>query len=373
MRFRLVLAASLLSVGARELECQANVKAAVLYESYSFDSLVVFQRVSELAIPVVVSARLGSAVDLTLSSGYVSTELISRDTSQLSDQRLSGPIDTELRIGYHLVPGRLIVVATGAVPSGRKTVSFDQLAVLGALSSDVVGFSVPNVGSGGNVGGGLVVSLPVSRWAVGLGASYRHAMAYRPIAGQPDTSLQPGAELRLRAGLEGAVARRTYLRFAGVFASRQRDRVNQQVRHGLGNRVVGYLSLDQGLGRASLSIYAFDVFRSSPQIEPNVVGAVVPRGNLFVGGAVLSFRLGNRAALAPRLEYRSSALAQETSDSSLRRAGESWRVGGELRLDLTNLTSLVLQGSGMTGKVVPPGGETGMGGYRFGAVLEFRP
>jgi hypothetical protein len=373
MRLQLVLAWSLLGVLARGLAGQVDVRTGVLYENYSFDSLVVFKRVAELSVPVVVTARLGSAVDLTLSTGYVRTELISRDTAQLRDQMLSGPVDTEARLGYHLVPGRLIMIATGAVPSGRKTVSLDQLAVLGALSSDVVGFSTPSVGSGGNFGAGLVAALPVNRWAVGLGATYRHALAYRPIAGQPDTTLQPGGEFRLRAGLEGALARRTYLRVAGVLASRQKDRVNRQVRHGVGNRVVGYVALDQGLGRASVSVYAFDVFRSNPQIEPNVVGAVVPRGNLFTFGTVLTFRLSNRVVLAPRVEYRSSALAQDTSDTSLKRAGESWRAGGEFRLDLGNSFSLVLQGSAMSGKVIPPGGETRMGGYRFGAVLELRP
>lgn len=370
-------ALSLISVSvlaAAGLLAQTSVRTAVLFENYTFDSLLVFRSISELSVPLVIDARLGPAVDLTLSSGYVRSDLKTRDPSQLSDQQLSGPIDTEIRVGYHLVPGRLILIATGGIPSGRKTVAFDQLAILGALSSDIIGFSAANLGSGGNLGGGFVGALPLGRWALGLGATYRYSLSYQPIADQPDTTLQPGAEMRLRAGIEGPLARRTYLRFAGVLAARQKDRVNQRTLHGVGNRLIGYLAVNQGLGIASLTLYAFDVFRSDPQIEPTAAGAaILPRGNLFALGGSLALRLTDRTALAPRFEYRSSALAQDTTDTTLRRAGESWRVGAELRQDLGAAFSLVLQGSWVTGSVVQAGSETGLGGYRFGVVLELRP
>ncbi len=362
------------AVAAAGLVAQTSVRTALLFENYSFDSLLVFRSVSELSVPVVINARLGQAMELTVSGGYVLTELKTRDPSQLSDQRLSGPIDTEVRLGYHLVPGRLIVIATGGIPSGRKTVAFDQLAILGALSSDIIGFSAANLGSGGNVGGGFAGALPLGRWALGLGATYRYSMSYQPIADRPDTTLQPGAEIRLRAGIEGPLARRTYLRLAGVLASRQKDRVNQRALHGVGNRLIGYLAVNQGLGIASLTLYAFDVFRTDPQIEPTAAGAaILPRGNLFAFGGSLALRLTDRTTFAPRFEYRSSALAQDIMDATLRRAGESWRVGAELRQDLSSALSLILQGSGVIGSVVQAGSETGLAGYRFGAVLELRP
>jgi hypothetical protein len=373
MRF----AGSLLSLwlfGTAVLGAQTSVKTAVLFENYSFDSLLVFRSVSQLSVPVVIGARLGQAVELTVSGGYVRTDLKTRDPSQLGDQQLSGPVDTEVRVGYHLVPDRIILVATGAVPSGRKTVALEQLAILGALSSDIIGFSAANLGSGGNVGGGFVGAFPLGRWALGMGATYRYSLSYQPIADRPDTSLQPGAELRLRAGIEGPLARRTYLRFAGIFASRQKDRVNQRALHGVGNRLIGYLAINQGLGRGALTLYALDVFRSDPQIEPTAAGAaILPRGNLFTFGGSLAWRLADRLTLAPRFEYRSAALAQDTSDTALRRAGESWRVGAELRQDLASSFSLILQGSVLAGSVVQAASETGLGGYRFGAVVELRP
>jgi len=371
------VAGSLLSLwvlGTAVLGAQTSVKTAVLFENYSFDSLLVFRSVSQLSVPVVIGARLGQAVELTVSGGYVRTDLKTRDPSQLGDQQLSGPVDTEVRVGYHLVPDRIILVATGAVPSGRKTVALEQLAILGALSSDIIGFSAANLGSGGNVGGGFVGAFPLGRWALGMGATYRYSLSYQPIADRPDTSLQPGAELRLRAGIEGPLARRTYLRFAGIFASRQKDRVNQRALHGVGNRLIGYLAINQGLGRGALTLYALDVFRSDPQIEPTAAGAaILPRGNLFTFGGSLAWRLADRLTLAPRFEYRSAALAQDTSDTALRRAGESWRLGAELRQDLASSFSLILQGSVLAGSVVQAASETGLGGYRFGAVVELRP
>ncbi|GBD31487.1 hypothetical protein HRbin33_00446 [bacterium HR33] len=371
----LVSLISVSAAGAAGLLAQTSVRTAVLFENYSFDSLLVIRSISELSVPVVINARLGQAVDLTISGGYVRTDLKTRDPSQLGDQQLSGPVDTEIRLGYHLLPARLIVVATGEIPSGRKTVALDQLAILGALSSDIIGFSAANLGSGGNLGGGFVGAVPLGRWALGLGATYRYSMSYQPIADRPDTTLQPGGELRLRAGLEGPLARTTYLRVAGVFASRQKDRINQRTLHGVGNRFIGYLALNQGLGgNASLTLYAFDVFRSDPQIEPTAAGAaILPRGNLFAFGGSLALRLTDRTTLAPRFEYRSSALAQDTANTTLRRAGESWRVGAELRQDLSSAFSLVLQGSGVMGSVVQGASETGLAGYRFGAVVELRP
>jgi hypothetical protein len=351
------------------------VRTSVLFESYDFGAGLFVDKVSELTIPVVVNVGLTRNVSLAISSGYASVSLTSANPGKLPDQQLSGVLDTEFRVNFNVVPGRLVLLGTGAIPTGTKTIAREELSILGVLASDVIGFSAANLGTGGNIGGGLVGAVPIGRWALGYGGTFRQSMEYQPIQGVVDTTLTPGSEFRLRAGLEGPLARRTYLRIAGIYAARQKDRVSGTVRNGIGNRLVSYLSLNHGLGGrgSALTLYVFDVFRGDPQIEPTALGtAVFPRGNLFAWGARLA--IARRATtITPRVEYRISAQAVDTSDTTLRRAGLSWRFGIDVRRRVTSRAAVVVQLGGISGNLVQSGREIGLNGFRAGAHLEFRP
>ena len=117
--------------------------------------------------------------------GTVMHMLRSTDPQQLSNQNIAGMLDTEARLSINLVSGRLVALATGAIPTGTKTVQQEQLSVLGAISSDVIGFSASNLGSGGHVGAGFVGATPVGKFALGYGATFRLPLSYTPITGQP--------------------------------------------------------------------------------------------------------------------------------------------------------------------------------------------
>jgi len=95
-----------------------------------------------------------------VSSGFANVALTSAVPTQLADQSVSGMLDTEMRLSYNVVPGRLILLATGTIPSGMKTLAQDELFLLGPLSSDIIGFSAPTLGSGGGVGGGFAFAMP---------------------------------------------------------------------------------------------------------------------------------------------------------------------------------------------------------------------
>ena len=92
-------------------------RTAVLYESYNFDTLLVFDRVSEMTVPFGLSYSFGRLGNIALSSGYARVDLRSTDTT-LGDQQLSGLLDTEARLSVNLVPGKLVMLVTGAVPTG---------------------------------------------------------------------------------------------------------------------------------------------------------------------------------------------------------------------------------------------------------------
>jgi hypothetical protein len=271
------------------------------------------------------------------------------------------------------VPGKLLLLMTGAIPTGIKTVQQEQLAILGALSSDVIGFSAANLGSGGNVGGGLVGAVPVGKFAVGFGATYRLPLTYTPVTGQA-RELKPGAEVRLRGGLEGPIARRTYVRFAGIYARTSKDQVNSAVMNGIGNRFIGYLALNQTIGTTTFTVYGFDVFRGSPQIEATATGAaLLPRGNLMAGGLRADVGVGPRVTLSPRVEYRTSSAAASAQASSLEFLGRSVRAGADARFVLSRSIATVVQGGAAFGSFARNQARVPFNGYRAGVHFEVTP
>jgi hypothetical protein len=359
----------------------SRVRVSSFYESYSFDPGLAFTKAGELTVPVDVDLSLGRIATATISSGFVRADLTSADTTLFGNQALSGILDTEVRLSFNVVPGRLLAVVSGAIPTGIKTVSDSAVSILGAISSDVIGFAVPTLGSGGGLSGGFVGTVPVGKMALGIGATYNHPLAYQPVLGQP-AEVKPGAELRTRAGLEGPLGRTTYLRVAGVFALRQKDAFADTTRNGIGPRMIGYVELNQGFGNMQLTVYGYDVYRSAPQLEPSAFGQVVlPKGNLIVGGLRYAVPAGRTFEIAPKVEYRYSAEAVGEWDtasnsyveSGLSKAGTSFRFGVDLKQQFTPQFAVVLTGTGLVGTVVQAGTDIGLNGYRAGLLLDFTP
>ncbi len=230
-----------------------------------------------------------------------------------------------------------------------------------------------NLGNGGGLGAGFAGAVSLSRsWALGVGATLRGAFPYTAVVG--DTAeLKPGADVRVRLGAEGSLGRRTYLRVAGVFLYRNNDAFGDQTLNGVGNRLVGYVSLDQGVGNTTLNVYVYDVYRNKPQLESTAIGtAVLPRGNLFGAGARLDWPLGSATVLTPRFEYR-TALAADEPDVGLKRSGESFRFGADLRRALNPQFAIVLQLDGTTGFVRSEGVSPHFDGFRGAVHLEWTP
>lgn len=354
-------------------QVRTQVRVTPIFESYSFDPGLAFTGVSEFTVPVGIDFQLGGLGSVAISTGYARVSLTSADQTQLADQQVSGLLDTELRLSHELVPGRLVFVLNGSIPTGVKTVDEQQLSILGALSSDIIGFSAASLGSGGNVGGGLIGAVPLGSWALGLGATYKLPMSYQPVVGRTD-ALKPGAEFRLRGGLEGALGRTTYLRIAGIYARTNKDEVGGATLNGVGNRLISYASLSQGFGNHQLILYGFDVLRGDPQAEATAVGAaILPRGNLLSFGGRFAYRLGEAMTFSPNAEVRVSAAAADTTvGATLERLGRSLRLGADLRRD-TGATATELRLGYVSGYVVQAGTPINLSGWRASLVVEIRP
>jgi hypothetical protein len=344
-----------------------------VYEAYSFDPGFSFEKVTEFSIPVGVDVSFGRRVDVTLSTGYVSLGL----EPEADYETVSGLIDTELRFGVNLIPGRLIAVFTGVVPTGVKVDSANA-AVLTPIASDVIGFAIPTLGMGGSVGGGLVGALPMGKFALGAGLTAVYPFTYEPFQNST-TQLAPGGEIRGRLGIEGPLARRTYLRAAGVFAARGKDEFGGVTQSGVGQRYIGYAEVSQGIGKTQLTLYGFDVYRGDPSIEGP---AVLPKGNLIAAGLRHAVPLTSAFSVAPRAEWRMSTAAPvtatdangaPTSFGSLKKVGSSLRLALDATQVVARGVSLSGYGSWLTGDVRPEGlpDDIPLDGWRAGLTLTF--
>lgn len=365
---------ALLLLTAPALRAQVDVRSAVHFERYSFDELSI-SSVSQFTLPITATSNLGSWGNLMVTTGLVSVGLQSRGTTS-DDERVSGALDTEARLTVNIVPGRFMWLANVGLPTGIQSFTESELSLLTVISRDIIGFTASDLGTGGYVGSGVVGAFPSGQMAVGVAATFQRPFSYQPIKNDPRT-LRPGSEFRFRAGLEGPVGPRTYLRAAGILAVRQNDAINDTTVNGVGNRLTGYVSLNQGVGPSSATFYLFDVFRGGPQIERTAIGSgLLPRGNLFALGTRWAFRLSEKAELSPNAEYRLSHAAPDTVNTSLQSLGNSFRLGADLRQQLSDRAALVIQGSALTGRVKQFGGlptDIGMSGFHLAVHVEVRP
>lgn len=356
-------------------QVEGGANGAVLFERYSFDAGLPYSEVSELSVPFTFTAPLGRVGSLTLSGGFASLRLTAAESGGMTDQTVSGLVDTEARIVLGIVPDRLHFLVTAVAPTGMKTLEVEEGAMLSVLSSQVIGFSTTTLGSGGRAGTGFVGVLPVGNMAVGLAGTYTQSFAYNPVVGQT-AEWKPGGEIRVRAGVEGTVGDGTYLRIAGIFATRQKDQIGGESSGSVGNQAHGYLALNRELRSSSVTLYASDSYRSAPTIEGTSVGAVrVPKGNLLALGMRAEIPMGRETRLIPLAEYRrlSQAPMDETGSGGLQAAGSTLRVGANLSQPLSQNLALIIEGNGLFGQVLgTDGGLVGANGFRGGLQLAYR-
>ena len=292
IRTALVTVACLFAGSGLYGQSPITVNSGLLYEKYEFDDGLTFTGVSQFSIPVTFGTAVGGRGELTLSSGLTKIDLTASETGGQADRSLSGIVDTEARLVLQLVPDRFSLLLSAVAPTGIESLEVEEGPILTALSSQVIGFSTASLGTGGAGGAGFAAALPAGEMAFGVSASYTQAFAYAPVLGQ-DGEWKPGGELRVRAGLEGPVGSRSYLSVASVYAKRQKDQVEGVDQGAVGSRLHAYVALNTGVGTGTLTLYAFDSYRSAPQLEATPLGQVVlPKGNLLALGGKAAIPVG---------------------------------------------------------------------------------
>lgn len=348
-----------------------TVSTAFVRDFYSFNQGLDFEDISELSIPVVAQFGLSSRADLLVSTGYASLSSSGADGND--DLSLSGVVDTEARLSYGLLPGRLSLLLSGVLPSGVQSVEADQVPLLALISNEALDMSTVRFGGGGAVGVGFASAYPLGSLALGVAATFREEFAYAPVA-EARAELNPGLEARIRVGLEGPVAGLGYLRLAGVLSRRAEDQIDGDGQGTSGNLWTGYASLERTLTSSTLVLYLFESFRTGPRIEGTAFGpTVLPRSNVFALGGRWAFPLRRSDLITARFEYRSTRAAPDVGVEELEALGNAFRAGFEYRLPIRWNTAIVAQAEGLIGESGDLSGAdlTGLTGYRLGLHLEW--
>lgn len=357
----------------------AEFRTATLFESYSFDRAIggefgAADEISELSVPITATVRWGRRIALVLSSGFATVETRNSGATVGS---VSGLVDTEARVTYQLLPDRLTAFATSSFPTGVTGLERDEFGALSLLATDVIGFSSPTLGRGGAAGGGLAYSMAVGRtMALGAAATFERHGAYQPVSaetGAAPISFRPGEEVRVRVGLEGATGLRTFVRISAIYSRRGDDVAGGVPVQSVGNQFTGYVSVDQGVGVGTVSVYLFDLFRSSAGSSLEAVP--MPRGNVLAGGVQLAWPVRVGTTVIPRLEVRDSRL-EIAEGGGLESAGRTIRFGVDVRQRVNQNLALVVRGGGLSGDVsdyLDRDSLVGVSGFRLSAVLQIVP
>ncbi|HEY2806848.1 MAG TPA: hypothetical protein VGI92_13395 [Gemmatimonadales bacterium] len=275
----------------------AGLITGVEYRSLSYGTGSSVSSVNEIAVPLGISMPLGSRVNFDVGTYFVRAERKAID----STSTISGLTDLVLRSAFQIKPDAAIFTLAVNVPTGKHQLNNQQNLLAGNVATDLIPFPVSNFGSGFSVTSGLALAKPIGPWAMGLAGSFRYSGSYQPFTAPNDTSmLKPGGEVRFRLGADRIVGQgRMSLGF--TYSTFSNDEY-AGVQHSPGTRIIPQASWNFPVGRNSLALYAWDVYRSA---DSSAVSAKV-NANTVSGGALFAVPMG-RNSLRPQIEFRQSS------------------------------------------------------------------
>jgi hypothetical protein len=338
---------------------------------YNFSTGLGLKSVSEFTVPFAVVWTTSDRLAFDLGGRYASATRTGADTS--GSVSISGLTDVQLRGVYQLVPDVAVFTVAANLPTGKTKLTSDQLLVAGTIASDLLPYPVANFGSGFNLTGGLAVAVPVSGWALGFAGSYRVNSTFTPIAPATDSSglsYKAGGEFRLRVGADRIVGQsRVSLGF--TYSTFGEDQYASSPIFQAGARYITQASWSFPVGNVGLSVYAWDLYRSSGSQLFVGSSAATQKRNVLTLGVEGSIQLG-AGVLRPLVEFRSHALGT----SSLAGAGKLFSAGVRYRMPLgerfTLLPALRFDGGSenvLGGDGNPTGQTVSLTGWSVGVTV----
>lgn len=216
------------------------------------------ETISELAVPVFVSIPFGSRFTFDVGTAYASAKV----TTGSATSQISGLTDTQLRGNLSL--GTDFVVLTGGVnlPTGRASVTLDQLTAAGRIGNDFLAFPISNMGTGLAATGGIAIARPMGDWNIGIGGAMRHSSTYDPF-NVPGQSIRftPGDEYRARVGVDRPM-RAGRISLGLTYSAFGNDDAGGSV-YNTGNRLIAQTVITDTYDGADVTLAGYNVFRAA--------------------------------------------------------------------------------------------------------------
>ncbi|MEK6768388.1 MAG: hypothetical protein AABY85_05285 [Gemmatimonadota bacterium] len=340
----------------RAQEARRTLYTGVEYRTLSFDPGLFTKTVSELVVPVGLVIPFSSRLTVDLGTRFARAE---RTDESGASSTISGLTDVQARAVVQLVQDVALFTVTANLPTGKTKLSGEEVAVAGAIATDLLPFPVSSFGSGSSVTTGLALAVPVAGWAVGLAGSYRMSGSFTPLAGA--SSYKAGAEVRFRAGVDRVIGQgRVSLGF--TYSSFSTDEFGGSGVLRPGKRYIGQAGVSLPLGNMGLSLYAWDLYRASGTVPIN--GLTTEKQNLMALGAALSIQRG-RNVFRPSVEYRVFG----EGDSSLVKAGTLLSLGARYQMATGESMSLIPSVRYDMGNIPNGGTDVGYRGFSVGLSL----
>lgn len=237
---------------------------------------------------------------------------------------LSGITDTYVRGAVHVAGDALLATVGANVPTGKTSLTTDQLGVLEVLGAPALRYQTPVLGTGWGGTAGLVYTVHAGTWSWGFGTSYEYRGQYTPAQAQAlglgsgDFDLRPGQAVRVSVGTDGLVGQSDMsVSVASTFYTQDHVALSAggapPAPITLGPMFTGEWQLRAAAGAIrDLTLFAFDRYRMSYSRDGARVAGT--DGNELEFGAGGSVPLGARTALVAGLRGRwHTGLSVDTS------------------------------------------------------------
>ena len=333
------------------------------------------ETITELAVPVFVAIPVGSRLAFDVGTAYARAHATSGSTRS----EISGLTDTQIR-GSYTFGGDFVVLTAGvSLPTGRRSVTLDQLLAAGRIGNDFLDFPISNMGTGLAATGGVAVARPVGAWSVGAGLSVRRSKAYEPFDVPGQTfRYQPGNEWRGRIGVDRPVAAGR-LALGLTYAAFGREDAGGSA-YNTGDRVIAQGVLTGLIGEHDYTIAAYNLFRAPGEYASGDRAGRENIANVFLSLGVSA--LGT--VVEPSLELRHwsqhvfDVQGQGNADVARTQSSRLATLGVRVRARVAGLTLYPSAGYTMFGRLAAEDEEGGpasarLTGYRFGLVVRAAP
>ena len=274
------------------------------------------ETITELVVPLFAVVPVGNRFSIDVGTSYAQSRVVYSG----GESTVSGLTDTQLRANYTLGSDFVVLTAGVNLPTGKSTVTLPQLLAASRIANDFLSFPISSMGSGAAVTGGLAVARPLGRWNVGAGGSVRLTSAFEPV--QPDSGplprYQPGNEYKLRVGADRTVGA-GQLALGFTFSKFGQDDFAGSL-YNTGDRFVGQLGFSRPVPVGTLSLGAWNLYRSAGQL---VGGTEIPWDNITNASTSLAIETVGGATIEPGVQLRSWLQRVSATDSDPARTDRS--------------------------------------------------